>query len=275
MFKLAERTTGAFAVDMIRQSGLAEGDHEKLVVLDNACGTGVVSATLIEGGLLNASALTNLDLTCADFAEHMINATKIRAEENGWTPLPKTVQADAMDTRLPSAHFTHILFNFGPMLLAVPFAGVCECRRMLRPGGVLAFTTWHTIPWIEDYVEAWSQHPELAPCVKSQDELRTLVSKTPDRWDDAYEVRRHLQLCGFVDINVRTISHHISFSLDEVRSFAPGTLVMFASRLWTKEQRDVMTRPAVEAIVEYLRQKHGESVTWEWIALVTTARRPE
>ena len=82
LYKVAERATGPFARSLIRQAGVYQVTQTPLVVLDNACGTGVVSAQLYE--TLEESAKEKMQLTCADFSEHMVKAVTQRIEENHW-----------------------------------------------------------------------------------------------------------------------------------------------------------------------------------------------
>ncbi|ETN43560.1 uncharacterized protein HMPREF1541_02719 [Cyphellophora europaea CBS 101466] len=276
MYKLAERVTGPFAEDMIKQSGLPSYEHDKAVVLDNACGTGVVMAKLMGGNLISTALCSTLDLTCADFAGAMVNATKDNATAAGWSNV-KTVRADAMDTKLPSSSFTHILFNFGPFLLPDPAAGMRECKRMLQPSGTLGLTTWEHVPWIDEYRPVFEQHPEFPP-YPAHDELQRLFStaSAPHPWDTAAGVEAHLKTHGFTDIKVQRATHILTLNVDDAVSMTPGTIGMFASKLWTQEQRDTFMIPASTAVEEYLRDKYGDNnFTWEWKGLVGTGRNPE
>lgn len=58
---------------MIEQSGIANEAKalRKLVVLDNACGTGVLTRHLYESDLLNKDAKSKLEVTCSDTATVM------------------------------------------------------------------------------------------------------------------------------------------------------------------------------------------------------------
>lgn len=144
MYRLAEGTTGQFADVLIKQSGLPSSSLENLTVLDNACGSGIVTAKLMDGSILSEDTRSKLDVTSADFADAMLAVLNGITQSKGW---PVTVvKADAMDTQLASSHFTHILFSFGPMLMKDPMASIRECMRMLQPGGTLGINTWMHVP---------------------------------------------------------------------------------------------------------------------------------
>lgn len=113
-YKTGEKVTGQFAQALINQSGLiveSKASPDKpLVVLDNACGSGIVSSILHQQ--LHDSVKNNWKLTCGDISEGMLEYTRRRMERENWQNTEvKTV--DAQDTQLPSAHYTHVFTAFG------------------------------------------------------------------------------------------------------------------------------------------------------------------
>lgn len=81
-YKTAEAITRPFAKDMIERVGLLNPGLDNLIILDNACGTGIVAAALHD--MLDDSTKRRMKLTCGDFAEPMLDACRKRIEENGW-----------------------------------------------------------------------------------------------------------------------------------------------------------------------------------------------
>ncbi|KAL9043447.1 MAG: hypothetical protein Q9214_003368, partial [Letrouitia sp. 1 TL-2023] len=101
-YKTAEIVTGHFARKLIEQTGLLAAaaakpsDPEKasspaageatgltpLRILDNACGTGVVSKILYEG--LDEERKKGLEVLCGDFSESMVEFVFKRINEEGW-----------------------------------------------------------------------------------------------------------------------------------------------------------------------------------------------
>jgi ubiquinone/menaquinone biosynthesis C-methylase UbiE len=94
MYKVAEQFTGFYALELIKRSSFKQdlSKLDKLVVLDNACGTAVVSSHLMS--MMDDSNASKIDLTCADYADAMINATQQRIDSTPW-PNAKVVKADA------------------------------------------------------------------------------------------------------------------------------------------------------------------------------------
>ena len=95
MYKTAEQFTGHFAGELIERANFKDDlkKLDKVVILDNACGTGIVSVKIL--GLTDDKTADNIDLTCADYAEAMLGIVKPRIEA-GPIKKFKAVKADAM-----------------------------------------------------------------------------------------------------------------------------------------------------------------------------------
>jgi ubiquinone/menaquinone biosynthesis C-methylase UbiE len=115
-YKIGEKVTGQFAQSLLEQSSMIEDANatpeKPLVVLDNACGTGVVSSLLIQQ--LNEDVKKNWQLTCGDLSKSMLDFARRRLQREGCqNAIIKVV--DAQDTGLPSAHYTHAITAFGKL----------------------------------------------------------------------------------------------------------------------------------------------------------------
>lgn len=76
-----------------------------------------------------------------DFASEMIAAARRRAEEIGVENAEfRTLDAERMDLETNSVD--GVLCRWGYMLMLDPTAAFAETRRVLRPGGRLAFSVW-------------------------------------------------------------------------------------------------------------------------------------
>ena len=80
-------------------------------------------------------------LISTDFAPEMVEAAKRRAADLGLRNVEHRVM-DAERIDLPDDSIDGALCRFGYMLMADPVAALRETRRVLRPGGRLAFATW-------------------------------------------------------------------------------------------------------------------------------------
>lgn len=93
-YKPTERITGPFARNLIQQVGVLQADIGPLIVLDNACGTGIVSSELYE--MLDESARNSLQLTCGDISEGMVQAVQERIVDSDW----KGAKAQFVDSQV-------------------------------------------------------------------------------------------------------------------------------------------------------------------------------
>lgn len=113
-YKIGEKVTGLFAKDLLDQTQLVTDANanpaKPLVVLDNACGTGIVSSLLQKE--LGEQVKHNLALTCGDISGGMLEYTQRRMKNEAWVNA-KTEIVDAQDSKLPTAHFTHSITAFG------------------------------------------------------------------------------------------------------------------------------------------------------------------
>ena len=98
------------------------------VVADLACGTGNAALAAAAAG----AQVTGVDLTPELLA---IAADKAGGDAVQW------VAADASATGLPDAGFDAVVSNMG-IIFVEPVSQVAEIARLLRPGGVLGFSSW-------------------------------------------------------------------------------------------------------------------------------------
>jgi SAM-dependent methyltransferase len=99
-------------------------------VVDLACGTG--SATL-------AAAAAGASVTAVDITPELIDIGVEKAKRAGHTVTWLT--ADAADTALPGGSFDAVVSNMG-IIFVEPTSQVAEIARLLKPLGVLGFSSW-------------------------------------------------------------------------------------------------------------------------------------
>ena len=97
-----------------------------------------------------AAGRADIRLITTDFSEPMLEEARRRAETLGVANVEfRVLDAEEMD--LPDDSVDGVLCRFGYMLLEDPGAAFRETRRVLRPGGRLAFATWgraEANPWV-------------------------------------------------------------------------------------------------------------------------------
>jgi ubiquinone/menaquinone biosynthesis C-methylase UbiE len=89
----ADYIMGPFADMVLRTAKFPPTGDSQLVVLDQACGSGVVSSHIM--AQLLPDDRSRLDLTCADISEPAIAHMKKRIETSGWSNA-RAVTNDAM-----------------------------------------------------------------------------------------------------------------------------------------------------------------------------------
>ncbi|MCZ6665339.1 MAG: class I SAM-dependent methyltransferase [Gammaproteobacteria bacterium] len=122
-----ETMTGSVAPMLVKFAGVNQGD----CVLDVACGTGVVALSMARVG----AEVTGLDLTPALLGRAAENAAlagvTIEFREGDVENLP-----------FDDVSFDRVVSQFGHMFGPRPAITVSEMLRVLKPGGIIAFSTW-------------------------------------------------------------------------------------------------------------------------------------
>ncbi|HEY1883000.1 MAG TPA: methyltransferase domain-containing protein [Candidatus Cybelea sp.] len=116
------------AAHLVRFAGISPGE----AVLDIGAGTGVVAITAANAG----ARVSALDLTPALLEAARENARIAGFPEIDW------VEGDAERLPYPDASFNVVLSQFGHMFAPQPDVAMAEMRRVLKPGGRIAFATW-------------------------------------------------------------------------------------------------------------------------------------
>jgi len=126
-FSIFENVTASVAPRLVSFAGIESGTK----VLDVGCGTGVVGLTAARVG----ARVTGVDLTPALVARAKEN-TALMGLEADWR------EGDAEALPLPDATFDVVVSQFGHMFAPRPDVAVREMLRVLKRGGVIAFSTW-------------------------------------------------------------------------------------------------------------------------------------
>jgi SAM-dependent methyltransferase len=103
-----------------------------LDVVDLATGTGVTAIAAAEHG---AASVVGVDITPS-----LLTEAARRGEAAG--VYVRWVEADVASVPLPDASADLVVSTFGLVFAADPGRAVAEARRLVRPGGRLAFTSW-------------------------------------------------------------------------------------------------------------------------------------
>jgi SAM-dependent methyltransferase len=107
------------------------GIRPKQAVLDVGCGTGVVALTAARLG----AHVCGVDLT-PDLLERARQNSRTAGVEIDWR------EGDAEALPFPDGQFDIVLSQFGHMFAPRPEVAIAEMLRVLKPGDMIAFSTW-------------------------------------------------------------------------------------------------------------------------------------
>ncbi|KAJ6135601.1 Acetylaranotin bis-thiomethyltransferase [Penicillium capsulatum] len=252
-YDVAEKVTSPFAKDLIAQSGLGANANPAtpLTVLDNACGTGIVSSILHRQ--LDDRVKGNWTLTCGDFSEAMLERTKHRMKEEGWMNA-ETKVVDAQNTQLPSASYTHVITAFGYMVLP-------RSLDALDAG------------WLLIIQKAIETMPGNLPWPTPSDFTGLLNN---GEWDSATWVKSQLSQRGLEGVKANVVTKKLSLTVPGFMKMATVMFPVVIQNFWTADQRDKHGEEARQFLQEYLINTYGENgdVPMTWIAILATARKP-
>ena len=122
-----EMMTGTAAPDLVRFSGVTANSK----VLDVGCGTGVVALTAARCG----ASVSGADLTPELLERARENAAIAQFDIDFH-------EADVEAMPFDDAQYDVVLSQFGHMFGPRPDVTLSEMLRVLKPGGVIAFSTW-------------------------------------------------------------------------------------------------------------------------------------
>jgi SAM-dependent methyltransferase len=126
-FAPLQAITTPAAARLVKYASIRQG-HE---VLDVACGTGVVALTAARLG----ARVSALDLTPELLAHARENADIAKVEVD-WH------EGDVENLPFQDSNFDVVVSQFGHMFAPRPEVAIGEMLRVLKPGGIIAFSTW-------------------------------------------------------------------------------------------------------------------------------------
>jgi SAM-dependent methyltransferase len=141
------------------------------VVLDVGCGTGVVAVTAARRG----ARVSGLDLT-PELLEHArANEEIAGCGKIDWS------EGDAESLPYPDGTFDVVLSQFGHMFAPRPAVAMSEMRRVLKPGGRIAFSTWPPEHFVGRFFTLVARHSPPPPEGAAPPPLWGVVSVVTER----------------------------------------------------------------------------------------------
>ena len=169
-------------------SALAASSGDK--VLDIGCGAGQTLSQLAE--------IVGVDgrVIGIDIAEPLL---AIAAHRTRGLPGVSLIEADAQTVSLPSESVDAVYSRFGVMTFADPTEAFANFRRMLRPGGRLAFVCWQAL-----------DKNELDHLPLAASELPHTSDDAPFSFADPRVIDGVLRQAGFREIEISAHSERVS-----------------------------------------------------------------
>jgi SAM-dependent methyltransferase len=217
-----ERVAAPVTSWLVRKLAPKRGD----IVLELAAGQGdvgfAVAASLGESGRLITS----------DFSAAMLEIARRRGGELGLTNV-EFQELDAEDLELEDDSVDGVVCRWGYMLMPNPSIALAETRRVLRPGGRLAFAVWASAdrnPWISVAGRIFVARGQMPPPVASEPGMFVLADKE--------KLRALVDGAGFTDVEIDEVPVHNDYrDVDEFVHLSNETGGMF-SRAWTAASED-------------------------------------
>jgi ubiquinone/menaquinone biosynthesis C-methylase UbiE len=224
----------------------AEGiTAEDAVVLDNACGTAIVTDEIIR--LSRQSGLDAIpQIHAVDVAPNMVKmaTAKLQFLGAGDKATAATMPGEALT--FTDETFTHSITNCGILFFKDSKSGAHEIYRTLKPGGTAIVTSWRKFDFFRTVVIPAQK------AVRPNDEPFPRPMKQP--WYDPEFVEGVVREAGFEDVVIEEkIVTYGARDAEAVVEMLVSQLEFFVKDTWTSEEKRVF-REEIGRLVKM----HGE-----------------
>lgn len=166
---------------------------EPAVVLETACGTGVLTRALLE-------ACPSARIVATDLNEPMLAVAAAHLDTATDRARVSWQQADAQELAFEDASFDVVACQFGVMFLPRRVRAFEEVRRVLRGGGSFVFTTWDSLA-TNDFARVAND----ALVAATPDDALDFMDRTPHGLHDEQQLRTDLATAGFTSVEAHWV----------------------------------------------------------------------
>ena len=220
------RGLARYLLQLPEAQGITE---ENAYVLDNACGTGIVTDEILSLARSSGQQATPR-FHLADVSPNMVQMARSKLDSLNVSDRAtvSTSPGEALD--LPSDTFTHSITNCGILFFKDPQSGAREIHRTLHPNGTAFITTWQKFSFFDTVV--FPAQKKIRP----DDEPFPRPMKQP--WYDPAYLEKVLREAGFRDVQtkIKTVTFGAK-SEEEVAAMLADQLEFFVGDKWTAEEK--------------------------------------
>jgi len=213
------------------------------VVLDNACGNGVVTLAITDTE--NPSEIT---IYATDINPKMCEATAAAAASKGWADSVKTASMLAEALNFDADFFSHSFTNFLINSAKEPGKIISEIYRTVKPGGTAIVTTWATVAHINGVLAANT-------VTRGPDAFHPVQGGT--EWYDPAHSEKALKDAGFLEVKMEQCDSYLKIA--DLRRWSLIAWSFFGGMIpggWT-EADDGKFQQAVDTIHDTLLKTPG------------------
>jgi ubiquinone/menaquinone biosynthesis C-methylase UbiE len=261
-----ERSVGGSTRDVARYIlDILPPISSESVVLDNACGNGIVAQEL----LLKAKMDGQPVIHCVDGAPGMVDLAKDALQRKSPSASIRYSVAPGENLAFPDDIFTHSVTNMGILFFTDGLKGAREIYRTLKPGGTAIITSWSYLGYKPVIQQAQKTvKPESTPFQVPINQL----------WFTSEHLEGILREGGFKDIKIHNKEVHYGLGNDAKRvcqlleAFLPPLTVG-----WTEEEKgalkEELEKVAKGAVQAFDRPDMQGLVGLPMTAIVAIARK--
>ncbi|KAL2784830.1 S-adenosyl-L-methionine-dependent methyltransferase [Aspergillus keveii] len=244
---------------------LAPQPDNDSVILDNACGTGALTFSLLGTfQTTHQSGRGPPSVHAVDIAPAMVDAV-IRKSETLNVPegVVQTAAMDAQNLSFADDTFTHSYMNFGIFFLPDATRAAAEIHRTLKPGGAAFISTWQTLGYL-DLLRA-SQRI-VRPRDTDEDLFRPMYS---EKWFTEDKLRNTLIAGGFEDHHITVQAKSTALVGSDLDGLVGTILLPFGNKIdgWSQEERMRLR----DVIKEGLTEEEQRRCSVDMVAFVAVA----